>query len=158
ICRFRLPPFQGRPHMSQQGAYGEQLRQSFRLPHAPTLVTRKLQKNLIAVTHARCESADHGMTKPVPREDAFHAAVQLDECRSRDLWLDGKPFRTESLKPEDVVFQNLQQVSTLNFHSPFNMLIFYLPRAVLDSIADDSNAARIAELRFTPGIGVQDRT
>jgi AraC-like DNA-binding protein len=33
---------------------------------------------------------------------------------------------------------------------------FYLPRKTLDAIADDADARRISDLKFTPGVGVMD--
>jgi transcriptional regulator GlxA family with amidase domain len=33
---------------------------------------------------------------------------------------------------------------------------FYLPRKTLDAIADDADAPRISDLKFTPGVGVMD--
>lgn len=143
--------------MSFQGAYGEHLGQTFRLGRAPALVTKTLQKGLIAVTQLRCEDAHHGMTKPIPREDAFLGAVHIEPCLSRELWLDGKPTRTEPMMVGDVAFLDLKTSPVLDFRSTFNLLTFYLPRVTLDSVADDANASRIAELRFTPGIGTPDR-
>jgi len=40
----------------------------------------------------------------------------------------------------------------------FHSLIFYLPRAALDAIADDANASRICDLSYEPGAGVNDVT
>ena len=40
----------------------------------------------------------------------------------------------------------------------FHSLVFYLPRAALDAIADDANAPRIRDLSYEPGVGVNDLT
>jgi AraC family transcriptional regulator len=40
----------------------------------------------------------------------------------------------------------------------FHSLVFYLPRAALDAIADDANAPRIRDLSYEPGAGVNDLT
>ncbi len=39
---------------------------------------------------------------------------------------------------------------------PYHGLLFYLPRAALNAIADDTNAPRIGDLSYKPGAGVDD--
>ena len=39
---------------------------------------------------------------------------------------------------------------------PFHSVHFYFPRAALDAIADDTDAPRIADLRYQPGKGTDD--
>ena len=34
---------------------------------------------------------------------------------------------------------------------------YFLPRKTLDAIADDADAPRISDLKFTPGVGIMDR-
>jgi AraC-like DNA-binding protein len=41
---------------------------------------------------------------------------------------------------------------------PYHTLVFYLPRAALDAIADEANAPRIHDLSYEPGAGVNDAT
>ena len=43
-------------------------------------------------------------------------------------------------------------------YKAFHSLVFYLPRAALDAIADDVNAPRIRDLSHEPGAGVNDLT
>jgi AraC-like DNA-binding protein len=101
---------------------------------------------------------DHGLTAPIAPEDGYLAVVQLADCQSRELWLDGKAVQTWPLASGDVVFHDLHRNPILNFRSPFHALCFYLPRVSLDSITDDANAPRIGALDYHPGIGMQDPT
>lgn len=125
---------------------------------APALVTRSVQKASIAVTQVQCNMPHHGPTAPIMPEDGYLACIELSDCHSRELWLDGKAVQTHPLAVGDVVFHDLRRNPILNFRSPFHSLNFYLPRATLNSVADDANAPRMVELEYRPGTGVQDAT
>lgn len=146
----------GRLTATEQGAYGSRLGRSLKLDHAPALVTRTVRKTLIAVTQVRCDTPDHGLTASIPPEDGYLAGIQLADCQSWELWLDGKAVETRPLAAGDVVFHDLRRNPILRFRSPFHALCFYLPRVSLDSITDDANVARIEALHYRPGIGVRD--
>ena len=53
---------------------------------------------------------------------------------------------------------DLKRVPTALFDKPYHSLVFYLPRAALDAIADEANAPRIRDLSYEPGAGVNDVT
>jgi len=142
--------------MIPRGAYGEQLRRSFRLTSAPALVTQTIQKTPIAVTRCKRDVPHREPTLPLPREDAYMIVLQIGERAERELWLDGKTVRTEPVGAGDVVFQDLRRSPILYMHTPVDSVNFYLPRATLDTIADDGNVPRVGDLAYTPGVGVHD--
>ena len=72
-----------------------------------------------------------GQTAPIMPEDGYLACIELSDCHSRELWLDGKAVQTHPLAVGDVVFHDLRRNPILNFRSPFHSLNFYLPRAVV---------------------------
>ncbi len=82
--------------------------------------------------------------------------IQIHGKNSRELWLDGRPIKTEPLHAGGVVFHDLRQGPRFYFHDPLDSVNFHLPRKTLDAIADDANAPRISDLKFTPGVGVMD--
>jgi AraC family transcriptional regulator len=53
---------------------------------------------------------------------------------------------------------DLKRDPTALFDKPYHSLVFYLPGAALDAIADDANAPRIRDLIYQPGAGVNDLT
>jgi AraC family transcriptional regulator len=143
--------------MTLQGAYGEQLGRSYRLSDMPALVTQSIQKTPIAVTRCKFDTPNHGLTAPLPREDAFMVVLQLGDWCERDLWLDGKSMPTKPLAAGEIVFHDLRRSPAFYLRSPLDSLHVYLPRKTLDAIADDAYSPRIEDLRFTPGIGVSDQ-
>ncbi|MGX5803428.1 helix-turn-helix domain-containing protein [Bradyrhizobium sp. Arg314] len=142
--------------VSRGGAYGRQLAETFGLDAAPALVTKTLQKATIAVTQIICDAENNGLTEPIPREDAFLATVQMRDCPSHDLWIDGKPRKTGHLVPGSISVYDLRQNPIVNSTSPFRNLHFYLPRRALDAIADSDETPRVGEFVVEPGLGAED--
>jgi AraC family transcriptional regulator len=62
------------------------------------------------------------------------------------------------LRAGESCLHDLKRVPTALFDKPYHSLVFYLPRAALDAIADDANAPRIRDLSYEPGAGVKDLT
>src|ERR1700722_4234825 len=123
--------------------------------HSP--VVKTLQKNSLAATRCRIDFPFGAMTNPFPREDAYMIVIQILGKNSRELWLDGRPIKTEPLHAGGVVFQDLRQRPQFYFNDPLDSVNYFLPRKTLDAITDDADAPRISSLRFNPGIGVLDQ-
>jgi AraC-like DNA-binding protein len=96
------------------------------------------------------------MTNPAPREDAYMIVIQMRGKNSRELWLDGKSIRTEPLYAGGVVFHDLRQSPVFHFNDPLDSVNYFLSRKTLNTIADDADAPRVFDLKFTPGVGVMD--
>jgi AraC-like DNA-binding protein len=150
--------FAGETHVTDQGAYGQQLADVFQLEQAPTFVTRSLQKSKIAVTEIKCDIANHGVTAPIPREDAFLITLQLRDCPRHDLFIDDQQVRSGHLRPGSVSIYDLRSSPVANSISPFHSLHFYVPRAALDVVADMEGCGRVDEFSNQPGLGAEDAT
>src|ERR1700691_3469542 len=117
--------------MAESGLYGRRLGQHFGLGNAPAFVTRSRAKAEIAVTQLKCDKSDHGMTNPLPREDAY--VVELQVCRSdREFWIDGRALGKRTLADGVATFSDLRRNPACYMLSPFHSLAFYLPRKALD--------------------------
>jgi AraC-like DNA-binding protein len=138
------------------GAYGQNLGSRFRLDSAPVVVTRTLRRAEMAVTEIRGDVPDHQKTNSIPPEDAFLIGLQLRDFPGHEYWEDGRPAARTDLKAGDAVLYDLRRDPVALLNKPFHSLHFYLPRMALDTIADESGTRRIANLRYTPGTGVDD--
>lgn len=136
--------------------YKNQLAQAFKMQNAPTLITRALHKSTMAVTELRCDQRDFGRTTSMPGEDAYLVAVQLRACHDHDLYFDGRLVRPENWSPGITTIFDLRRDPIADIRDPFHSLMFYLPRRVLDAIAEESGARRIGDLRDHPGVGLVD--
>ena len=139
-------------------AYGKALGAHLHLDHAPALTARTINKTPIAITRCWLDWPTHGPTSPIPPEDAYMIVLQMGQPSRRELWLDGKPVRTEPLNPGDVALHDLRRQPVFKMYTAIDSVNFYIPRHSLDACADDAEARRISDLVFTPGIGVNDRT
>lgn len=141
--------------MTEGGLYGRRLGQHFGLGNPPAFVTRSLKTVELAVTQLKCDTSDHGMTIPLPREEAY--VVELQICRSdREFWVDGRALGKRTLADGVATFYDLRRNPACYMLSPFHSLAFYLPRKAFDEIADETGARHIEDLSYEPGTGVDD--
>jgi AraC family transcriptional regulator len=139
------------------GAYGKGLGEHLRLDRVPALVTKTINKTTVAVTRCRLDAPTHGPTSPIPAEDAYMVVLQTGKRSHRELWLDGKPVRTQPLNPGEVTLHDLRRRPAFKMYTPIDSLNFYVPRRALDSHAEDAGAPKIDELHFTPGAGSDEK-
>ncbi|MBO9713963.1 AraC family transcriptional regulator [Sphingomonas sp.] len=144
--------------MREHGAYGRRLGSSFRIDDAPAIVTRLLRGTEIAVTEIRSDHPDHGVTDPLPVEDAYLVGVQLRDFGDQHYWENGRKYGVHHLRAREMLLYDLKRSPAVLIDKPFHSIQFYLPRAALDAIADESNARRIGELAYEPGKGWIDET
>lgn len=142
--------------MRQQGAYGDRLGKAFRLPRAPVLTTRVLHKSMIAVTELKCDEPGFGRTASIPREDAWLIALQLRACPDHDLYFDGKLIRPENYVAGVTSIYDLRRDPVADIRDPYHSLMFYLPRAALDTITSEAGVPLIGDLRHRPGVSIDD--
>lgn len=138
-------------------SFTHRLRQAFGPSDEHTPVLKTIQKNSLAATRCWLSVTSTEVTNPSLRENGFMIVIQIRGTNSRELWLDGKPIRTEPLGAGGVVFHDLRQCPQFYFHDPLDSVNYFLSRKTLNAIADDANASRISDLKFTPGVAVADR-
>jgi AraC family transcriptional regulator len=139
-------------------AYGQRLGERFRLENAPAIVTRALRTADIAVTEIRCDNALPEMSGPIQHEDAFVVGLKLRDFPAHKYWEDGRLTRVCDLRAGESCLHDLKRDPAVLLDKPHHSLVFYLPRAALDAIADDANAPPIRDLSYEPGAGVNDVT
>jgi AraC family transcriptional regulator len=138
-------------------AYGQRFGEALRVENAPAIVTRALRTADIAVTEIRCDSPLLGMSGSIQQEDAFLVGLTLCDRPNREYWEDGRRAVCD-LRAGETCLSDMKRNPTALLDKPYHTLVFYLPRAALDAIADDANAPRIRDLSYEPGAGVNDVT
>jgi AraC family transcriptional regulator len=137
-------------------AYGHRLGERARVENAPAIVSRALRNADMAVTEVRCDNPRPGMSGPIRPEDAFLVSVQLRDFPHREYWSDGRRASVCDLRAGETSLHDLRRDPVTLLDKPYHSLVVYLPRAVLDAIADEANAPRIRDLSYKPGVGVND--
>ncbi len=142
--------------MATSDGYGQRLGERMHVDNAPAIVTRVLRKADMAVTEIRCDHPLPGMSGLLQREDAFLVLLQLRDFPGHKYWEDGRQAPEYDLRTGEIGICDLKRDPVALLDKPHHSLHFYLPRAALNAIADDTNAPRIGDLRYKPGAGVDD--
>ncbi len=142
--------------MTSHGAYGQNLADCFRLDSAPSFVLRTLRHSEVAVTQITCDVENNGLSAPLPREDAFLVTLQLRDCPAHDLWLDGRPMKTQPLTAGTTCIYDLRRSPMVNSISPFRNLHFYFSRRALDAAAEGADTSVLNAIPHNPGVGMDD--
>jgi AraC family transcriptional regulator len=144
--------------MATTDGYGQRLGDRLRSKNAPAIVTRVLDRADMAVTEIRCDNPSPGMSGSIQREDAFLVGLQLRDFPTHQYWENGQRAPVCDLRAGDLVFYDLKRDPVAFLDKPYHSLLFYLPRAALDAIADGVGAPRIGDLNYQPGAGINDAT
>jgi AraC family transcriptional regulator len=138
------------------GVYGRNLGGKFGAEDAPCIVTRSLQCAEIAVTEVCVDRPLGRLSDPLPRVEAYMICLLLRDLPSNSYWEDGRQVSVFSLRAGQVTIHDLRREPLALMDKPIHSLLFYLPSAAFDALADQTNVPRISELRYNPGMGVFD--
>jgi AraC family transcriptional regulator len=136
-------------------SYDERVAKHFRVGRAPTLTIRSRRLQL-AVTRLRSETANHGLVTPVPREDSFAVILCLRDSSSHRSWLDGRELPHCVRSHGDVCIAHLERDPFAYMETPFDWLLFQVPREALDEVANEVGASPIDALVSSDGVGTPD--
>jgi len=150
------------PRMSQPAlkplksvsAYGEGL--GSRLRAQSTTFVCPPPNATVAVTELRSENPEHGMSAPLDREDAFLVGYHLVDYPVHEFFEDGHAAPVTALVIGQTSLYDLKRDPRFKINKAIHGVYFYFPRAALDALADESQAPRIGELHYRPGVGVHD--
>jgi AraC-like DNA-binding protein len=128
---------------------------AFRTPDAPKLVTKALRKFTLAVTEIQ-GAARHGTTASLPDDDAYLIQLRLRECRRCDYFAEGRHLSAVDHRAGLTMIHDLRRDPIVDLQDPFHVLHLYLPRKVLDGIADEAGAPPIRDLHVAPSDTFED--
>jgi AraC-like DNA-binding protein len=140
--------------MTESSAYGKEF--GDRLRAQSTSFVRTLKHTNIAVTEVRSDNPEHGLSGSQILEDAFLVAVQLRDYPAHEYFEGGRIAGVTSLKAGQTCMYDMKRNPQFVINNPFHSVHFYFPRAALNLIAEGAEAKRINELRYQPGVGVDD--
>jgi AraC-like DNA-binding protein len=134
--------------MRSQGVYGQKLGDHFQLESAPSIVTRSLKRSEIGVTHIRCRRPS--LTSPIPSEDAYLVAFQVEDCIEHELWINGRGSGMLPLFSGQTSIYDLRENPIAYVRETSNCVMYYIPKAAFDTLAED-HAAIFSELNAHAG-------
>ena len=140
------------------GVYGRNLGRKFGAEDAPCILTRSLQCADIAVTEIDVDSPIGRLSDPLPRLDAYMICLLISDLPNNVYWEGGREVARYSVQAGQSTIHDLQREPAALMDKAFRSLLFYLPRAALDAIAEEAHMPRICELRFDTGVPMSDET
>ncbi|MDH2385509.1 AraC family transcriptional regulator [Bradyrhizobium sp. CER78] len=141
--------------MQDSSGYGERFGERLRAK-ATVFVSRSLRTTDIAVTELRSDNPEHGISAPLVREDAYLIGHHLVDYPVHEYFEDDRAAPVTSLKAGVTTLYDLKRSPQFNINKACHCVHFYFPRTALNIIADNAEANRIAELRYEPGVGIDD--
>ncbi|MGY8663798.1 AraC family transcriptional regulator [Bradyrhizobium sp. UFLA05-109] len=141
--------------MHESSGYGQEF--GDRLKAQAVSFVRTLRNTSIAVTEVRADDPPRGdLSGSLEREDAFLVAVMRRDFLAHEYFEDSRIAGVTALKKGQTVLYDLKRNPQFHINNPFHSVHFYLPRAALNLVADGSESKKIEELRYEPGVGVDD--
>ena len=125
---------------------------------APSIVTRSMPHAELAVTELRVDDPVGRISDPLPRDDAYLISHELRAYRGMEYWENGRHLTTYDLRAGETTITDLRREPRVKFEVPVHCMLWLLPRAALDVLADDANVPRIDGLPHAPGVGFADET
>jgi AraC-like DNA-binding protein len=143
--------------MTPAGAFGQRLGQFLRLKDAPpSLVTRSLRGGELTVTETRNDNPVPGLSGSFALEDAFLVSLKLHDFPDCELWENGKCVMKADVPAGATYLYDLKHDPRYVIDKPFHSLFFYLPRAALDGLSEQSRTPRVGQLACELGVGHDD--
>ena len=140
------------------GSYGRGLAKHWGLDDVPSIVTRSLRGTEIVVSDLRVNKPNGRLSDPLPRDDAYMICLVLRDLPQNSYWEEGREVGRYSLKRGQTAISDLRREPVGLISQPIHTMLFKLPRAAINALADDMNVPPIDELEFRPGVGMFDET
>lgn len=138
--------------------YGSRLGETVGADEAPSVVTRSLQGAEVAVTEVRVDQPDLRLSDPIPAEDAYLICLMLRDLPSVSYHEGGRHVMDFPLRRDETTIYDLRREPGSQIAGPLHTLVWYLPRATIEALAQDAEVPRVDELRFQTGTCVRDDT
>jgi len=122
----------------------------------PVLIARPSRNGGFAVTRLKHEAQGSGTIVSSPRVDGFGVTLFLADFPAFDLSVDGRTIRAAPAQIGDFQLHDLSVEVVAHLRRPLDAVYFYIPRPVLNAIADECGVSRLETLQLAPGVGVND--
>ena len=145
--------------MQSDRAYCQNYVTHFKADSVSQLLAAGPNNSRLVVSHVRRETSGHGMARMSDHQinAVFAVLLQLREQTDRELFLDGKCIHRGAYAARTTSVVNHLERPVANLRSPFDSLIFIVPKVALDSLAEERGVAPVNQLYCRPG-GVLDET
>jgi AraC family transcriptional regulator len=143
---------------SRVTAFSAEIARNFGLKEEVVFVAPTPPKPQFAAIEFRVDEPHGGLSDPIPPEDAYIVTLQLGGLREKVYWEEGRQLGRYSRVTGESSISDLRREPRILVDTPVHSLLFYMPRAAMNALAEDAGAAPVGDLRFEPGAGFRDDT
>jgi AraC family transcriptional regulator len=141
---------------SSRRPYGPGLAANYGVEGAAHMVTRVLRQTEVAVTELHAEAPPERISDPIAPQDAFLICFQLRDRGPFEYWENGRSLGNCALRAGDATIRDLRRDPRAMTSGPLHSVLWFLPRASLNALADEAHAPHVDELHPDPRVGVAD--
>src|SRR6201988_1143806 len=143
--------------MATSEGYGQRLAERLHIEQAPVILSRVLRTGDMAISETRCAAPAQELNGSFHREDAFLITFSLRDFPNREYWEEGRLISVSDVRAGQTCIHDLKRDPVARLDKPYHVLFFYLPRAALGPIAEDTGPRRIGDLNYSP-VAIDDAT
>src|SRR5580692_5117316 len=136
--------------------FGLGLAATYGVKDAAHVVTRVSPHTELAVTEIHAKDPPIRISDPIARQDAFLIGCQLRDRDPFEYVEDGRCVGTCSLRAGEITIRDLRRDPRSMTVGPFHSVLWFLPRASLNAVADEAHAPHVDELVTDPCVGTAD--
>jgi AraC family transcriptional regulator len=142
--------------MPQAASFGQRVGQYMHMRDAPrSLIARSLRGAELAVTETQDDNPAPGLSGSLA-DDAYLVSLKLQDYPDCELWAHGKRIANSDVRAGTTYLYDLRTDPRYIVNKPFHSIQFYLPRSVLDGVAQESRMPRMGDLACRFGFGHDD--
>lgn len=138
-------------HHSANSRFGQRLARQYGVDAVPSLVTMPGGGFEFGIAQLHYALPHLFVLPPLPAEDAYLLGIEIASGGSRRLVKDGTTVRLGLQREGALHISDLSERTTAYICSPFHSILFHLPRAAIDSFAEETGIARVQTLRCDAG-------
>lgn len=136
--------------------HDERFHTSFRIREPTSFLAGMLDDTAITVSECRSAVADSQLSSPFPVDDAYIAGLQLQPYDNCESWEQGRCVARTNVVQGHTHLYDVKRDPRFLIDKPIHVMMFYVPRAALETVAKEAQAQPIGELDYQPGIGHDD--
>lgn len=131
--------------------FGQRLARQYGIDTVPSLVTTSRRGSELGVARMQHELPHLFVLPPLPPEDAFLLSVEITSGGSRRIVRGGASLQLGLQQEGAFHIADLSERASAYVCSPFHSMLFHMPRATIDSFAEEMEVPRVDTLRCDGG-------
>jgi AraC-like DNA-binding protein len=137
---------------------GRSLGRHWGVEELPSIVMRSLRGAEIAISDLRVNTPNGELSEPLPPDDTYMICLVLRDLPENSYWEEGRELGRFSLARGQTAISDMRRHPSAIMDQPIHTMLFQLPHATMNALADEIGVPRIGNLRFDGGVGVRDET